>query len=556
MDALETADTNENLLCPEEIIALMNQQLDQTQEQLAAEDLQCPFYQEWDNEDKNRHIRTRKFSPPKNKNKLFKTTVRSGIDNLHRDNFYLFLSGIDQTYNESRQFWSDVVKINSQPRYGDIVSLFAAPDYELDVPKEYLENLLTIVLNQNKTIEYSPMIPSVASILSLYLKPDVAYFALQSMINQEDKYFTKTKQEFAIMLKTIEHVISSKSKSSLCQHLKTLKLSISEISLFVMPLFFSKKVDKRVSLTIFDAFIYDGRSALMRYVVGILFYLRSRLLATMTANEFMETIHNYITSLHNPTELNELIHFTFSLSFSKSKKVVAIENKLKKELNCSELINVLISPLPKIEDFDTFHQFSPLFNSPISGRHTYHGRLTNTITVNKMINMNSNTNNGQLLSNTQFFNLKQKFPSVFKKFNAYPVYLMSLHGTSMLYFLEKAKKCRISLIVIQTESKSIGAVMECSLKICKKNGHIGGPSTTIFDLSNNSVYKSSLKNSYYVNVSRDSISIGGGSTGCAIYIKEWFSDVISDCCETFDSPSLLDGRQEAVVNIELYSLAV
>ena len=549
-------DSTPNNFNPEDIIDLMEQQINQILEQNAAEDLHCPFIQEWNNEEKDRCTRIRRFSPPKNKNRLMKDTVRNGIDDMQRNNFYLFLSGIDETYNESRQYWSDIVVSNSNPRYDNIISIFGFPDYKLDVPKPYLENFLTILLNQNKDITYSPMIPSVASILSLYLKPDVAYLALQSMINQEDKYFTKTKQEFAIMLKTIEQIIAKNGRANIYQHTKTLKLNISEISLFVMPLLLSRKVDKRVSLTIFDYFIYDGRSVLMRYVIGIIFYLRTRLLATRTASDFMNVIFDYIITLHNPTELNELKEFTFSLSFSKGKKVIAIENKAKKTLKCSELTSVLISPLPKIDEFASFHQYSPLFNVSINGRYTYDGRTKPTISINSFTDSSSTTNNGQLLSNNQFFNLKQILPKTYKRYKAFPVYLMSVDGTSMVTFLEKAKSCKVSLIVIKTFSKCIGAVMECPMKKSCNYNRKAGPSTTIFDLTNNKAYRSSLKNSYYLHVTDDSISIGGGKTGCAIFIRDCFSDVISDPCETFDSPPLLDTNKEAIDDIELYRLSV
>lgn len=539
---------------PDEIIQMMNLQLDQIQAQVAIEDSNFPFFNEWHNEEKDRSTRTRKFSPPKNKNRLMKQTVRNGIDNIHRDDFYLFLSGIDKTYNESRHFWNDIVVTNYNPRHDDIMSKFGFPGYDLDVPKKYLENFLTIILNQNKDISYSPMIPSVASILSLFLKADVAYFALQSMINQDDKYFTKDKNGFAVMLRTIENIISKNSKADLYQHTKTLKLNISEIPLFVIPLFFSKKVDKRVSLTIFDYFIYDGRSVLMRYVIGIVFYLRTRLLQTRTATDFMNVIYDYIVTLHNPSDLNELKKFTFSLNFSKGKKVVAIENKLKNNMKCTDLINVLISPLPKFEEFNSFHQLSPLFGSSPNGRHTYYGRPMNPISITNYIDANSKTNNAQLITNSQFYNLKQILPRAYKNFNAYPVYLMSVDGTSMVTFLLKAKQCKNTMIIIKTASKSIGAVTQCPFKPSFNYNHKAGPSTTVFDLTQKVAYKSSLKNSYYLHVSSNSISIGGGKTGCAIFIGEWFTDVISDPCLTFDSPSLLPGNKEAIIDIELYNL--
>lgn len=555
MDILEIDTSEGGYFNPEETIALMEQLLDQNQEQLIREDLESPFSDEWNSEDRNRRDRTRRFTPPKNKSRLFKATVRNGIDNYNRNNFYLFLSGISKNCNDSKQFWTNIVKNYSKPQFEDVISLFGYPDYDLCFSKDYLQNLLTIIKNKNKDITFSPMIPSVVSILSMYLKPNLVFAAVQSMISQDDKFFTKNKQEFALMLKTIDQVVSKNSKSTLYQHTKTLKLTFSEISLFVIPLLFSKNVDRRVYLTIFDAFIYDGRFVLMKYVIGIIFFLQSRLLQTRTASDFMKVINNFITSLHSPTEMNELVQFTFSLNFSKTKKILSDEKKVKTSMNFSEMIFSNLNTLPKFDEFDDFHQYTPIFRSMQSRRYTYCGPpAPKTITINQMVNYCSNTNNGKLLSNIQFHTLKQHLPRVFKNYNAYPVYLMSVDSTSMRIFFERAKGCNITMLIIKAESRVIGAVIDCPIAPNKYT--IGGPTTTVFDVTNNKVYKSSLKNTYYVYVDGNSVSIGGGDSGCAIYFQNEFNYVISDQCETFDSPSLLDSRKEDILDIELYKLAV
>lgn len=505
------------------------------------DDTRLPFNDEWLNEDKRRCKRIDKFFPSKYRRKSFKEVVRYGIGTKQRHTIYLLLSGLDKKLNDIRPIWHDIVTNNSTPADENIITKFGCPDYEFDTPKDNLKKFLTIFVNQNHIDTFSPSIPSVASILYTSFQPEVAYFILQSMYENDDKYFTKSKREFTVMLNTIEYILSKNSR--LYNKTKLLKIDFHEVALFMIPLFFTKKIDRRVSNTIFDSFIHDGKSVFIRYVVGIIIILQPKLLKANSAIEFMNTINDYITSIVSPPPLNNLIHITFSQKHSKSKKVMSCQNKEEQKITKlnDEIINTTItSPLPTIENFAAYHQQQ----------------------INKKINKSSSSPlilakvvNGNLMTDIQFSKLKAKLPyTIFGKLNAYLVYKMSVEGSTFLTLVNKCKDAEMLIIVIKTKSKTIGAVLTEKLSF-SYHGRYTQSNTFVFDLSNNAVYKKTADNNYCVSLQSDSLSIGGGELGIAIYIDEYFTHCSSYPCSTFNSPPLLSpNTKEDILEVEVYKL--
>lgn len=207
----------------------------------------------WDEEENDRLIRSKKLYLAKEKSKLFKQIIRMGISNIYRPEIYLSLVCKDKMVEDLRPFWPDVITQSSNPKYNNVIKLFGYPNYELFVQQPFLVNFLTIIKNQNIEIKFSPMIPCVASILLLYYDEFLAYIILQSMINESienDKYFVMNKKKFISMLTTIESIIQT-NKKELYDHSKSINLDFSIISLFILPVLFSKKMNKNIVLTIF-----------------------------------------------------------------------------------------------------------------------------------------------------------------------------------------------------------------------------------------------------------------------------------------------------------------
>lgn len=516
------------------------------------DDIKSPHFNIWVDEEQNRLLRISKVQSTTERNHLYKEVVWKGIYSPLRPEIYMFLSGGLHLSHNIGDVWEDIVKIKSKPAYERVIATFGFPDYELYMPNESLQDFLTVIKNQNPEIEFSPMIPSVAALLRLYLDPSKAYNCLQAMINNGNKYFTHTKQDFANTLKAIECIVINISKK-LSDFSKSLKLNISDVSLFIIPLLFTTRVDKNFALTIFDAFVYEGRKVLVKYMVGILMILQRKLLRTESAEEFMSVIIRYITNLYKPQELDELAELSFTLHTSKKKKMAYYERKAETEVN--DLNYKITNVLPTIEEFGAFREFSQL-TSATAGSLTYMGdrRSKNRVSIKQMMNSNS-THNGKLLTGTQFDAIRSKFPTKFRHLDAYPLFLMSVDGASMTKLIQKSEDYAPCMIVIVTPIKTIGAVLSDAPSLQYRGRYYGSAMTCVFDINEGKVYKGTLKNDYFISVSNTSFCVGGGD-GIAIYLNNNFETVLSAPCETFNSPPFFDEDQYVKVdNIELYKLA-
>lgn len=515
-------------------------------------DIEEPQFNNWIDEEQNRLYRIHKVPSLDERSGLFKEVVREGIYNPLRSQIYFFLTGGQHLLENSGNVWNDILRIKSSPSYEKILTTYGFPNYELYMPINEIQDVLTVIKNQNPHIEFSPMIPSVVSLLRLYLDPGQTYYSLQAMINNQDKYFTYEKQDFANTLKSIEYIVISFSKK-LSDYSQSLKLSISDVCLFIIPLFFTKRMHKNVALTIFDSYIYEGRKVLMKYMIGILMTLQRKLLKTASAEEFMGVIIQYLSNLKDPVEMIELIKLTFSLRIAKKKKMVHYEKKA--EISGTDVNYKIATILPTIEEFGAFREFSTL-TSRKAGALTYMGdrRSAKKITIKQMIVSNS-THNGKLITGEQFDKIRSRFPVKFRHLDAYPLYLMSVDGASMTKIIQKSEDWAPCMIVIATPLKIIGAVLSDALSISYHGRYFGSAQTTIFDLTGDKVYRGTLKNDYFISISKTSFCIGGGD-GIAIYLNKGFETVLSAPCETFNSPALFDQDQYVKVdNIELYKLA-
>lgn len=134
------------------------------------------------------------------------------------------------------------------------------------------------------------------------------------------------------------------------------------------------------------------------------------------------------------------------------------------------------------------------------------------------------------------------------------IYISSIDGVSLLTLLDKSKKLMPLLLCIKTtKNVKLGAYVSSGFK--QARGFSGSGETFVFKFSPEiQVFKWSCKNDYYVAASSDSISIGGGETGSAIFLNTNLEYGASDPCITFDSPALIDKSPFKIANVEIWHI--
>ena len=202
----------------------------------------------------------------------------------------------------------------------------------------------------------------------------------------------------------------------------------------------------------------------------------------------------------------------------------------------------------QLPNFDDFYRFYANTTN-----NTYFGRKSNRIRIDRMLY--SKVNGGQLITSSQFWEIKKHLHSCFTHLNAYPIFNLSKDGSSFVTLLRRAKSVSSCMLLIKASSGIIGAVLANALQPVYRKNSCGSTLTTVFELNNLKTYHYSRKNEYLLYVTRDSVTIGNGDTGSAIFFEDGFETVVSDPCETFDSPCLLGSQREKIENVELYKLA-
>ena len=153
------------------------------------------------------------------------------------------------------------------------------------------------------------------------------------MINESienDKYFVMNKKKFISMLTTIESIIQT-NKKELYDHSKSINLDFSIISLFILPVLFSKKMNK------------------IRFIIGFIIDLESELLQTSSPSDFMTSLLKHITSLRHPSDIQRITSLAFGTDYTKRNRINPIEKT--KRMDDHFLNDHIKSHLPNFEDF-------------------------------------------------------------------------------------------------------------------------------------------------------------------------------------------------------------
>lgn len=181
--------------------------------------------------------------------------------------------------------------------------------------------LMNIVKNLNKKISFSPLLPSVASMLLLYCRESEAYYIRQAMINQDRQYFSYTKPKFMAMVSFCSQSIRKQVKK------KPAELAF-DIVHYLLPIFFTSRLDKNVALEMFDSFVYGGTRILVLYIKGALCILKDKLNTARTSQQFVPIIYNYFVSIHDQTTLYQLLEISSSFHLPDRRRIKKFEDKL------------------------------------------------------------------------------------------------------------------------------------------------------------------------------------------------------------------------------------
>jgi len=126
--------------------------------------------------------------------------------------------------------------------------------------------------------------------------------------------------------------------------------------------------------------------------------------------------------------------------------------------------------------------------------------------------------------------------------------------------VRKCKGVRQSVLVIQdTEDVKFGCIIcDDEWRISHDHMYYGSGTLRVFSFKEDTavpkVYKCTLDNSYYLFTSPDSIGVGGGGGGFALYLDQDLNQGCSNDCETFASPCLASDSEFVCMNCNVYAI--
>lgn len=159
-----------------------------------------------------------------------------------------------------------------------------------------------------------------------------------------------------------------------------------------------------------------------------------------------------------------------------------------------------------------------------------------------------------IMSENEIDYIRLALPYRFRKVPWKRVFLAKKDGVSLETLLQNSRNLMPVLMFIQTDQNvKFGAYVSCGFKTVR--GYTGSGETFVFKFAPEiQVFRWSKKNELYVAASDEAITIGGGSTGSAIFLGSNMEQGISDECETFDSPSLCPKNPFKVINCEIWHI--
>ena len=440
--------------------------------------------------------------------------------------------------------------------------------------QQCFQEFLHVIWVQNPKIDFAPLIPTVSYLLLLYQEPPLAYLSIQSMIRRstEDSwYFTLTRESFLACVRAFRELAHNKC-SSVVSHADSLKLDIAQIALALFPVFFMPFMPLHVALTVFDSFCVEGRKVLVRFALNLILQQKAQLLRSKSAREFITILISGLEHLSDSAFLNSFIEGSFNIYLSRERHIQKYEksalsdhSSLQITPSYVQLISPDVSSILTPTDFKVaFTNSAPSMTRSVSlngfDRQTAFEVLKQATPeevearqqrLNKQLIEKAlpKAYGGKLLTPSLFCSLRDMMPPFVCQFSAYRVFSISNQGTTFISMFQATQKRGQYIMIIQTPDSLLGAFLSDSPR--PHPHYFGKPYCFVFDAKVGKIYKAGSKppNQFFMSVSNKTFIIGGPRA--AIYFEDGFKEVISERCDTFDSPPLINGS-EKIINLELY----
>ena len=518
-----------------------------------------------------------------------KQKFRFGIPNGQRRKWWLVATGGLQLLTEVGDVWSAAERSSANVPVSDVSSFGGGVDLlSILCPTVAgkCKHFLHVVWTRNKHIEFSPLIPTVAVILLMYMEPPLAYLSIQSMINRSVKdswYFTLTRDQFLASVEALREIIHRKN-GKIEEKCASLGLDLAQIGLALFPVFFLPFTPLPVALTLFDSYASEGRKILVRFAI-CLFQMEERsLLSSTTPREFLMNLVRGMDKLSGVQSTRNFLIHSFDIFLSRGRHITKYEDSAIRErkgvfsqgsIRGASSFTDMISPdISEVLSTPRRNSFSPedyeADDIPIDGDSSLSLKVLQRFTpeeleaeqkkLQKQIADSSAPKviGGRLLTPQLFYNLRSFIPISIRSYCAKKVFALSEDGTSMISLHQKCTRKVHYIIMIKTNKQTIGAFLGDPInpEMCVKGRYYGKPYAFVFTSDPLTIFrKEKPENVLFQSTTKTSFSIGGPRP--AIHIEEGFSVLNSERCDTFGSPSFTEcPNGDPILDVEIYQLVV
>lgn len=158
-----------------------------------------------------------------------------------------------------------------------------------------------------------------------------------------------------------------------------------------------------------------------------------------------------------------------------------------------------------------------------------------------------------MLSKDLISAIRQNLPNHLRNYLPKLVFTIDFHGCSIHRLVNAGMKGYYHVIIMKTSTKLVGAVLNEPPTFSFRGRYYGNSHTFIFveDDMHFKIYRvPDVSNGHLISVEETNITIGGSSP--AIYISNNFEMLISNPCEAFACPQLVEDSQ--IIAFEMYRL--
>ncbi|OHS95147.1 TLD family protein [Tritrichomonas foetus] len=535
---------------------------------------------EWEQEEKIRLDRSK--NSQNSSRQMSKNLTRYGLPmNCRRKVWFLTSGGYDllqeagDIYEKACQNYENNKEVMKSPIETDFVFGSDLPLNEF-LPHSVVDKVtkfLCVLHYHNKSITYAPLIPSTVILLLMFMEPPLAYLAIQAMINRsiEDSwYFAVDYEQFHASMQAIEDLSEGKLHS-IWRKAKSLGVNIAHMTLAMLPAFFLPFLPLPVAMTIFDSFIVEGRKILVRFFLTLLKKTSSQLLEAPTSQSFLSILVQSMENLSNVSQLKSFLKSTFGISLQRERHMMKLEraclahpDRLKKFAGQKSAFRDVIDASKDIIGFNPMSFPRSLDSCRVltselikstpeeleKEQKKYHREIMSKA-IPQIIG-------GELLTSNILYSFRQWIPYLYRNNSAQCIYSMLNDGTMISTMWDKITKRTAHIIIVKTKRKCFGVFLTIPpspvLTKCRKE-FIGTSGSFVFDASALIVYKKNPPpNNRFFSVSQTMMIIGGPEP--ALCFEDGFHRIMSDYCETFDSPPLVEDlfAGDSILNLEVYQM--